>query len=231
MDKGILLWDVDGTLIQSTSSQSVSLHRRALGDFGTLKNNIVMETSGQTDWQVLQNLMTKPDLENAETSTELRGAFQALDRIYGEDSVRHISLNRQPGITEDLFSTLKADWNLGVLTGNTSYRMKKKLEIVSLLKCFDSNLMFGCLEGETRKDILGRALQEILNLPKNLVVIIGDTPSDIEIAKAYSVRCVAVSTGNYAFSQLKKLNPDLAISNFQLGKQEFLEFLKSLRRI
>ena len=52
MNKGLILWDIDGTLLRRVSKESNSIHFEALyGD----KNYFVdsTELTGLTDWEVL----------------------------------------------------------------------------------------------------------------------------------------------------------------------------------
>ncbi len=40
------------------------------------------------------------------------------------------------------------------------------------------------------------------------MTVVGDTPSDIEAARAVGVPVIALATGIYSFAQLRALNPD-----------------------
>jgi phosphoglycolate phosphatase-like HAD superfamily hydrolase len=51
-------------------------------------------------------------------------------------------------------------------------------------------------------------------VPPGQVVVIGDTPMDIQAGRAIGARTVAVATGPFRVSELETFKPDLALSDF-----------------
>ena len=45
------------------------------------------------------------------------------------------------------------------------------------------------------------------------VCVVGDTPRDIEAARANFLSVIAVATGNYSFDELHKLQPEVCASS------------------
>jgi phosphoglycolate phosphatase-like HAD superfamily hydrolase len=45
------------------------------------------------------------------------------------------------------------------------------------------------------------------------VCVVGDTPRDIEAARANSLPVIAVATGRYSFDELKRLGPDVCTTS------------------
>ena len=83
MSKGLLLWDIDGTLITSKSRHRFSLHQRALSPSPELFTWNEKGMSGHTDWQVLERLLysqkSNPNL------LTLQDAFRKIDELYEHD--------------------------------------------------------------------------------------------------------------------------------------------------
>jgi phosphoglycolate phosphatase len=45
------------------------------------------------------------------------------------------------------------------------------------------------------------------------ICVVGDTPRDIEAARANGLRVIAVATGNYSFDELAALTPEVCASS------------------
>jgi phosphoglycolate phosphatase len=226
MRKGLLLWDIDGTLITSKSRHRFSLHQRALSPSPELFTWNEKGMSGHTDWQVLERLLysqkSNPNL------LTLQDAFRKIDELYEHDVKFNVTIERNEGINEDLFSSLMTcGWNLGVLTGNTKIRMQTKLLKAGLESYFEEKYKFFCESGNSRENILERALQKARKEFRTLIIV-GDTPYDIKIAKESDSKCVAVGTGKYGKEELIFLNPDLFINNFHNDLEIFHAFLEKL---
>lgn len=49
----------------------------------------------------------------------------------------------------------------------------------------------------------------------SLTVLIGDTPRDVDCARAGGTRIVAVATGSYSVEELREYHPDYLFGNFR----------------
>lgn len=215
MNKGLILWDIDGTLLRRVSKESNSIHFEAL--YGN-KNYFVdgTELTGLTDWEVL-NFYEK-NTEN------LKMAFDELDKIQETQSLEEFV--PIAGVNNELFLEIGSNWINGVLTGNSFRRANFKIKAIGLLESFNLEYFFVCEEGETRPDILKRALTSIGN-EFNEIVIVGDTVNDIKTAKLFGLPVVSIATGKFKLTELLKFHPDLAISNLLDEKLQFQNFLSS----
>jgi phosphoglycolate phosphatase-like HAD superfamily hydrolase len=57
---------------------------------------------------------------------------------------------------------------------------------------------------------------ELIGVPKRAqasICVVGDTPRDIEAARANGLPVIAVATGNYSFEELAALEPDVCTSS------------------
>jgi phosphoglycolate phosphatase-like HAD superfamily hydrolase len=216
MKKGLLLWDIDGTLLQRASKESNSIHMEALHRKKTCTADST-ELTGLTDWEVLNYHERDPE--------RLRLAFTQLDQIQEAQSFdQFVTLI---GINDELFKELTSNWIHGILTGNSLRRAIFKIKAVGLLEHFNQKYFFACEEGDTRPDILNRAL-EIIEEDIRPKVIIGDTVNDIRTAKLFELSVVSIATGRFKLKELSKHAPDLAISNLAEEKSKFQAFLSSL---
>ena len=224
---GLLLWDVDGTLVKSSPSKGLATHIRALGLLDDFAESKALGMTGQTDWQILENISLNLP-ETQQSIIDLKKAFLEIDRIFDEDVQAGRKIVALPGITPASISSLKPRWDSGILTGNTSSRMRVKLREAGLFTCFDSSVMFTCEFGDSRENILERAIKELESSKYSDIIIVGDTPYDIKIAKDFGLPIISVATGKYDSEVLKLDDPDLIVENFLRDHTKFLEFLKKI---
>lgn len=221
----LLLWDVDGTLVKSSPSKDLSIHIRALGLLDDFAESKALVMTGQTDWQILESISHNLS-ETQQSIIDLKKAFLEIDRIFEEDVQVGRKIVALPGITPVSISSLKPRWDSGILTGNTASRMGVKLREAGLFTCFDSSVMFACELGDSREKILDRAIKELESSKYSEIVIVGDTPYDIKIAKDFGLPIISVATGKYDSEVLGLNGPDLIVENFLKDQTKFLEFLK-----
>lgn len=113
-----------------------------------------------------------------------------------------------PSICELLSYLEMEDKLLGAASGNLEPVGWLKLEKAGLRERFK----FGSFSFplEARVDILRHGIEMARQHRGNaaLVYIVGDTPADIEAAKAVSAPVIALATGIYSFEELMKFGPD-----------------------
>ena len=219
---GVLLWDIDGTLIRTKRPNSSSPHKNVLRRRGFMFDETKVGLSGFTDYEVFLELVNNRD-ELSET--QLRSIFHDLDeeaRNLDEGS----TFDLYPGVQEVLESLASFGWAHGILTGNTSDRMVAKLKLAGIADYFTEEFLFHCNFGDSREDITRNA-REILNAKKHLkVLILGDTPKDISAARISNFPIISIATGSFSISDLSSCNPDLVIHNLADDAEILLEFLK-----
>jgi phosphoglycolate phosphatase-like HAD superfamily hydrolase len=95
-----------------------------------------------------------------------------------------------------------------LLTGNTSRGARAKLTHYDLLKYFPDGA-FAEDQG-LRAAIASRALELARRngpVAEEHLIVIGDTPHDIEAASAIKARTIAVATGGYSVEELSAYRP------------------------
>ena len=213
-----ILWDIDGTLID-TNGQGVQPFSEAIEIF--LGSKIIMDRkkmAGKTDYEIIQAL------------TELRVSKEAdkfqFDQIL-QFYVDGLSANlvRRPvkvlGDIEKALQTLSKSNNMrvGVLSGNCQNGGIEKLKSGNLYGFFDPNLIFlASFKYFSRIKLLEHAAENYKR-----IVIIGDTPNDVEAAKTCKIPIISIATGLYNFSELESIN-----KGFVLGKSWKYEELHQL---
>jgi phosphoglycolate phosphatase-like HAD superfamily hydrolase len=215
--KGLLLWDIDGTLARRTIRQRIPIHFRALDSIYSSVPQT--ELTGLSDWEVLNHYA---ELLGHKDKEFIRRAFQKLDELQSEE--KENSFSRCEGISEDLFRQLQTNWTNGILTGNSKYRSNFKLNSIKLQQFFDLNYSFTCEVGDDRPRILERALGR-LGTTFTKIVIVGDTPNDIKTARKFEVKVAAISTGKFQEWELLLEKPDALFKNLAVDRVRFEKFL------
>jgi len=147
-----------------------------------------------------------------------------LDELERELNERRDDITVLPGIAA-LISTLdqraqaRGDVVLGVLTGNFRRATELKISLSGLgLERFP---VIACAEhGRTRNELPHIAMQLAQQMSGQPVapartIIVGDTPRDIECAKACGCRVVSVATGHYSVAQLKDAGGELVLPTLE----------------
>ena len=218
----VLLWDIDGTLIRIKRPNSSSPHKNVLLERGHAFDPSVVGLSGRTDFEVFQEL-TKGELDR----NVLSMAFKELD----EESRRLDEISTfdlYPGVQTALKTLASMGWVHGILTGNTRDRLAAKLEKVGIEDNFSKNLLFGCEFGDSR-ELIARRAREFLGLQNfSTVVVVGDTPSDINAARLSDFPVICVATGNFSVSELLIHKPDLLLRDLSADADSLENFLRSL---
>lgn len=211
----LLLFDIDGTLIQVNGAGRTALSRA----LSSLTNQPIstdgVTFSGRTDPAIFQAVLSHNDLPTTEYAVQ-----EAIDAYVAtmRDSLTSEDVNVLPGV-RSLLSTLQArpDVHLGLVTGNVEPIAYEKLARSDLEEYFSVGA-FGSdhanrshlprLATRRAADHTGHPLR-----PEEHAVVIGDTAHDIQCARAASARVVAVCTGRYNRDELSQHDPDLLLDS------------------
>ena len=215
----LVLFDIDGTLLISRGIGREAKRRAMTERFGTIGDLDNHNFGGQTDWGILAALLAPHGFSSADIGGEILH-YQAsmarhMDAI--RDSYRAEAL---PGAFE-LLETLRAraDVLLGIVSGNTGATAQIKLEMAG----FDpAGFPIGAYghESPRREDLtrlaLRRAQQQAQQTfaPRDIFVI-GDTPADIQAARAIHAVAVAVETGYAPRQSLVERQPDFLLGDLR----------------
>lgn len=232
----ILLWDIDGTLIRSAKIGGYKEYTIPVLEeiFGTAGRLADMHVSGMTDLQIVMEALRDADVSQDEI---LARAELLVSRLTEE--ARRVTGNGTkffellPGVRETL-AALAAHprYESALVTGNIKPMAHLKMELVELDHFFTLPGAFG-EESHNRRILPGRAAERIrshlqMDLAPEHFIVIGDTPADIDCARHFGARAVAVGTGR-TFSETEilackpdALLPDLADVGLVLSTLEKL---------
>lgn len=217
-DLRILLWDIDGTLIRSRRIGAYKEYTIPVLEeiFGTSGKLAGMRVSGMTDLQIVAEALS----EQGFTHHHIRERIEPLSRRLTEEARRITGNGEQffevlPGVRSTLEKLAEhTRYQSALLTGNIEAMAKLKMELVGLEHFFTLPGAFGD-ESHERRDLPAKAAHRIreylqLDLEPGQFIVIGDTPNDIDCARHFGARAVAVGTGRfYSDEEILEGKPDL----------------------
>jgi len=203
-----LLFDIDGTLLQShgVGWRSVDAALTALAG-GTFDFSGI-QFSGKTDLQIFGEILEAAAEAGLSVTAAQADAFGALYAAELRANLPSATIEGLPGAV-DLVRRLAAEGTeMGMLTGNLEPLAYLKIERVDLSA---AELPFGAF-GSDHADrnalptVAARGASERYGreVAHADLVIIGDTPRDIACARAVGARVVAVATGRFAVEDLRE---------------------------
>jgi phosphoglycolate phosphatase-like HAD superfamily hydrolase len=203
----IILFDIDGTLVTTGGAGGRAMARAATDIFGLDNGSTSIEMAGRTDSWIVAQIAAQQGVPGGQ---DLVARFRSVYVGYLLEEIEHSRPNKGvlPGVT-DLVTLLhqRDDVHLGLLTGNFEEGARIKLEHFGLWSFFDGGA-YGD-DAEQRTHLFEIALKRIAEsggpvVPPEDVVIIGDTPLDVEVALASGAQSLAVATGPYDTKQLRE---------------------------
>ena len=213
----ILLWDIDGTLIRSArpggyKEYTIPVLEEVFGTAGRLAD---MQVSGMTDLQIVIEALNDAGITQDEILARAEVLVSRLTeearRVTG-NGVKFFEL--LPGVRETLEALAQHPrYESALVTGNIKPMAQLKMELVGLEQFFTLPGAFGD-ESHNRRDLPARAAERIrkhlqLNLAPEQFIVIGDTPNDIDCARHFGARAIAVGTGRfYSIDDILACNPD-----------------------
>jgi phosphoglycolate phosphatase len=218
----ILLWDIDGTLIRSARTGAFKDYTIPMleGVFGTSGRLAEMQVSGMTDLQIVAEALRD---EGFTQQHVLERLDQLRDR-YMEEMKRATANGSEffqllPGVRETLQAISEHPrYRSALLTGNIEPAADLKMDLMGLTEFFDLPGAYGD-ESHDRRDLPAFAAQRIkeglgIELEPHQFIVIGDTPNDIDCAKHFGARSLAVGTGRlYNTADLLACKPDAFLPN------------------
>ena len=214
----LFLFDIDGTLISARGLGRAALKTALERVFGTAGAIDGYDLRGKTDPRILHDVLGAAGVPRATIETRVAECFQVyvreLEARLGDGS----GVRVMPGIAE-LVTALSArrDAVVGLLTGNIEPGARLKLRPTGLLPRFRVGA-FGSDDMDRRRlPLIARERARRLtghDFDFERVTIIGDTPHDVDCARACGAVAVAVATGQYPAAELAACAPDLLFPSF-----------------
>jgi phosphoglycolate phosphatase-like HAD superfamily hydrolase len=214
----LFLFDIDGTLLSARGAGRLALGRALEAVYGTTGPLERYDFRGKTDPRIVLDLMQAAGLTAESVRAGLAHCFakyvEELEAVVGDGA----GVSLMPGIAP-LVRTLAArpDVVVGLLTGNIEAGARVKLRPTGLAPLFRVGA-FGSDDADRRcLPAVAVARARALGgheLGFSDVTIIGDTPLDVDCARACGAVAVAVATGHHAAAELASCAPDLLFADF-----------------
>ena len=213
----ILLWDIDGTLMRSIRNGAYKDYTIPVLEeiFGTSGRLAEMQVSGMTDLQIVFEALSHEGFSQQDIFARVEVLTSRLT-----EEARKITTNGTkffevlPGVRETLeVLSQHPRYQSALVTGNIEPMAQLKMQLVGLDKYFTLPGAFGD-ESHNRRDLPALAAERIrkylqIVLPPEHFIVIGDTPNDIDCARHFGARAVAVGTGRfYSNEELLTHQPD-----------------------
>jgi len=220
----LILFDIDGTLIDSGEAGSRSLNLSFKELFSILNAFQGISMAGKTDTQIMKEGLLKHGLS-------VDGNFDLIINTYLRYLLQEIHNDRRhikPGVYELLEGlSLTRDIQIGLLTGNIESGARIKLEPFELNKYFPTGA-FGS-DDEDRNKLLPIAINRFEEICRRKIstdecIVIGDTPRDVYCAKTCGAACIGVATGPYSIDELIEAGADYVVKDLS-NYNNLLQFL------
>lgn len=213
----LLLFDIDGTLLltERAGVRAMQEAGRALhGESFSLEH---VDLAGRLDPLIWRDGLASAGLvPDEELHTRFRAAY--ADAL-GRRLRAHPTARTLPGVLA-LLELLRGmeDTTLGLVTGNYAETGSIKLRAAGIDPVWFPVTAWGA-DGDHRRELPRVAMQRFTRhagrpIPPERVVVIGDTPSDIDCAHANGCLAVGVATGpSFSLEALRAHGPDLLLED------------------
>ena len=209
------LFDIDGTLLRSRDrvhfNAFASSVRRVTG-FEISLAGVVLH--GGTDTAILREAFALAGIPAEAWEPQLEAILEAMRQTIAARR-GEMDLWTMPGVEDALAHLAGRGALLGLATGNLEMIGWTKVEEVGLREWF----RFGgfsdrfTIRSAMVADAAAKARELIGGDKTASICIVGDTPRDIEAARANGLAVIAVATGNYSFDELAALEPEVCASS------------------
>ncbi len=227
----LILFDIDGTLLSTDGAGRQSLETVLTDVFGST-GDPNYRYDGKTDRQIIREQMRFAGFDDAAIDARLDDILATYLTHLGTLLERDPSMAKLYDGVLPLLDAVEASDNvtMGLLTGNVRGGAQHKLRAVGI--DFDRFVInaFGC-DHEHRPELPRVAQQRAnqalgLDLPGDRVVIIGDTPADMQCGRAIGARAVGVATGRFSVDELSEHAPHAVFADLT-DTERVLEVLLS----
>jgi phosphoglycolate phosphatase-like HAD superfamily hydrolase len=211
----VVLFDIDGTLIDSDGAGGRALRRALAQQFALLDGTDRVRFDGKTDPQIVREILSWHGSERIFSAEEITSLFSVYLSFLREELSAGDGFRVLPGVRE-LVGLLdrNGDFLVGLATGNIQEGAQLKLDRAGLGSFFPFG-GFGS-DSEDRTELTRTAVKrahERADEEVERIFIIGDTPRDIVHGKEAGATTVAVASGNYSLESLEGYKPDLVLKS------------------
>jgi phosphoglycolate phosphatase-like HAD superfamily hydrolase len=208
----LVLFDIDGTLLWSDGAGRAAMQEALTSVFGTT-GDPSYRYDGKTDRQIVRELMRGAGHGDPHIDARMPALFDLyLDGLRRELATGERRTVLLPGVRE-LLDALEASDGVvvGLLTGNLEDGARAKLGAAGI----DFDRFRICAFGSDHEHrpelpaVAQRRARELLgvHVEGERIVVVGDTPADIDCGREIGARAIAVATGRYGVEELRAHEP------------------------
>lgn len=224
VQKIALLWDIDGTLLNTkgvAAKQLIESFREVTGKESSITSG---QYSGFTDYEIVLDLLLKSEL-----TPEIEAAEEILIH-YGSKLLTQLYEN-PPQLLADIQKVFEETIKLKHIehfigTGNSNLGANSKITASGLSGYFNQNSYFISTPTRVSRDSVIQSAAQSIKIP---TLLIGDSDRDILSAQKNNLRVLAVATGHHKIEELTSLNPDYSL-DFNWSAQEFFEIISAFAK-
>src|SRR5207244_4107880 len=225
----LVLFDVDGTILSARGAGRRAFAAALMEVYGTAGDIERYDLRGATDQRIVFELMEGAGLSRDGVRERLDDCFEAYARGLHAEIGDGRGVVVMPGIA-DLVQRLDGEKAalVGLLTGKIGAVARIKLTPSGLWPYFQLGA-YGSDHHDRRQlpPLAARRAQALVGRgfrPEEILVI-GDTPRDIECARHFGAVAVAVAAGRYSRAEREAEGPDLLFDDFSDAEAALTKFL------
>ena len=213
----LVLFDIDGTLIRTNGAGVRAFELAVRDEFDIADGTKGVSFAGRTDSSLVREILVR---HGREPTPEAARRFFTRYVFWLDHLLAAPGGFVCPGVRQLMegLAGLAEPPALGLLTGNIRLGAEIKLRRFDLWEAFitgafgddhEDRNQLSVIAQERGSRVLGRALagREIL--------VIGDTPRDVECGRAIGARTLAVATGGASLEELVACHPDWAVPDLR----------------
>ena len=218
----IILWDIDGTLLK-ISDVKIDKHLKAINKVLNVYYSGISDSSGMTDLEIIRAIANK---NSRELSTkEIDSIFENLDELTVEE-MYYSPLGENINISHTLQVIKSLGLTNGILTGNSPKRAISKIDSAGLHTYFDFNFAYFGDAALDRINLVENCTESLNKYNLRKIIIVGDSPRDIQAAKNFGLDIVAIATGKHSYQELLTFNPNLLLHDLKIDFDIFIDYLE-----
>jgi phosphoglycolate phosphatase len=211
----LILFDIDGTLTR-TQNGYLPFNDAILKIFGFAGDIRTVVPDGNTDPLIVKDIFAKAAVEIVVEPGKWEQFSSQLQASYRDHVARGVTMTQPlPGANVLLQHLSRAaEFHSSVVTGNFEATARVKLESAGLA-CYLSRGAYAS-DSEHRPDLPAIARDRWENatgraIPAAQCIIVGDTPKDLDCARANGMKCLLVGTGRYPVEELEYWHADACL--------------------
>ncbi len=214
----LVLFDIDGTILLTSGAGKRAVHRALAEVFGA-PGSLEHRFDGKTDPQIVRELMRMEGHGDDHIDARMsRLLDRYVDFLHEELDQPSTAVRLMPGVA-DLLDALesRSDVVLGLVTGNLAAGAAAKLRAGGIDPVRFRVGAYGS-DHELRVELPAvaqrRAREELgVSAKGRDVVVIGDTPADVDCGRAIGALTIGVATGYYTAEALLEHGADEAFAD------------------